>query len=422
MTARTPDRIGILHYSAPPVIGGVESVMHTHARFLVEAGYFTAILAGAGVRESLPEGVALTILPEIHSQHPQILEISHELEAGRVPAMFEEMVARFSEALSPLLAPFDLLIVHNVFTKHFNLPLTAALFRLLDQGIVRQCVAWCHDLTWTSPRSRSKVHPGYPWDLLRTPHADVTYVTISEDRQHELAGLFACPPEQIRVVYNGVEPAELLALSSEGLSLIGRLGLWESDLNVLLPVRVTQAKNIELAIRVAAALQEKDIHARMVVTGPPDPHDPASMDYFYSLLALREALDVREQVRFVYESGPVASQPYIVEMSVVAELFRMSDALFMPSHSEGFGMPILEAGLAGMPVFCSQQIPAANELGGQDVTRFSPQADPSEIAGSILKQMDSSSVFHLRRRVRKELTWHSIFHEKIQPLIEERSS
>jgi glycosyltransferase involved in cell wall biosynthesis len=319
--------------------------------------------------------------------------------------------------LSSLCAPLDLLIVHNVFTKHFNLPLTAALFRLVDQGIVRRCVAWCHDLTWTSPRSRSKVHPGYPWDLLRQRHPAVTYVTISEERQHELAGLLESPPGQIRVIYNGVEPAELLALSDEGLALIERLGLWDSDLNLLLPVRVTQAKNLELAIRVVAALRESDIHTRLVVTGPPDPHDPANMDYFYSLLALREALDVREQVRFVYESGPVAGQPYIAPMSVVAGLFRLSDALFLPSHSEGFGMPVLEAGLAAMPVFCSSQIPAANEIGGQDVTRFSAQADPAQIADLVLKRMDSSPVFHLCRRVRQRLTWRSLFQQEILPLV-----
>lgn len=419
MTMEKPGRIGILHYSAPPVIGGVESVMHTHARLLVEAGYPTAILAGEGAQESLPAGAELLIIPEVHSQHTQILEISRQLEEGRVPSSFEGMVARLGEALSPLLAPLDLLIVHNVFTKHFNLPLTAALFQLLKQGVIQRCIGWCHDLTWTSSRSRSKVHPGYPWDLLRTRHPDITYVTISEERQNELAGLLECHPGQIRVIYNGVEPAELLALSDEGLALIDRLGLWESDLNLLLPVRVTQAKNMELAIRVVAALRERDSHAKLVVTGPPDPHDPANMDYFYSLLALREALEVREPVRFVYESGPVPAKPYNVEMSVVAELFRVSDALFMPSHSEGFGMPILEAGLAGMPVFCSSQIPAANELGGQDVTKFSPQADASEIAGLILKRMESNPVFHLRRRVRKRLTWRSIFQEEILRLVEE---
>jgi glycosyltransferase involved in cell wall biosynthesis len=308
--------------------------------------------------------------------------------------------------------------VHNVFTKHFNLPLTAALFRLLDLGLIPRCVAWCHDLTWTSPNSRKKVFSGYPWDLLRTQRPDLIYVTVSQERQRELADLFGCPPEQIRVIYNGVDPQELLALSETGLDLIDRLNLWESDLNLLMPVRVTQAKNIELALHLVAILKEKGTHSKLIVTGPPDPHDPMNMEYFRALLRLRRQLGVIHEMRFVYESGPSPKEPFIVEMPIVADLLRVSDALFMPSHREGFGMPILEAGLAGIPVFCSTRVPAAQEIGGQDVLTFSPNADADQVADLILNWMENSPVFRLRRRVRQGVTWRGIFHRRILPLLD----
>lgn len=408
----------MLHYSAPPVIGGVESVMHTHVRLFTDAGYPTTVLAGRGEQQALPAGSDFIRIPELDSQHAQILEISHELEQGHVPSAFDGMALQLAETLAPFLDSIDLLIVHNVFTKHFNLPLTSALFRLLDRDAIRRCIAWCHDLTWTSPSSRLRVHPGYPWDLLRTYRPDLSYVTVSRERQQELAGLFGCWPEQIRVIHNGVEPAEQLALSDEGLALIDRLDLWESDLNLLLPVRVTQAKNIELAIWVVAALKEKTMLPRLVVTGPPDPHDRKNMEYFQALLELREQLGVSQEVRFVYESGPISTEPLIVDMPLVAQLFRVSDALFMPSHREGFGMPILEAGLAGIPVFCSNQVPAANEIGGQDVIRFSPDEKANQVASLILRWMENSPVFQLRRRVRQSLTWNSIFQRGILPLVE----
>lgn len=417
--ARKANRVGILHYSAPPVIGGVESVMLTHARLFTQSGYPTTILAGRGQPAALPAGVELLHIPEMDSQHPRIQGLSQDLEAGRVPGGFEEMVRHLTDSLAPALEQIDVLIVHNVLTKHFNLPLTAALFRLLDAGTICHCVAWCHDVTWTSPNSRSKVHDGYPWDLLRTYRSDVTYITISEERQREMAGLFDMPPEQIQIIYNGVEPRELLALSEEGMVLIDRLNLWESDLNLLMPVRVTQAKNIELALRVVAALKEQDVHTKLVVTGPPDPHDPQNMSYFQSLLTLREELGVVSELRFVYESNSRHGEPLIVDMPIVAELFRVSDALFMPSHREGFGMPVLEAGLAGIPVFCSDRVPAASEIGDPDVIRFSPEADSQEVAGLILKWTESSPVFNLRRRVRQNLTWRSLFQHEILPLVEQ---
>jgi glycosyltransferase involved in cell wall biosynthesis len=418
MTPENLQRVAVLHYSAPPVIGGVESVILAHTRLFVEAGYPVTILAGRGGKEALPPEAGFIQIPELDSQYPQILEMSHELDQGRVPPNFEQMVALLAEKLASVLTSIDLLIVHNVFTKHFNLPLTAALFRLLDQHVIRHCVAWCHDMTWTSPNSRSKVFPTYPWDLLRTQRPDITYVAVSQERGRDLAELFGCPLEQVRVIYNGVDPAELLALSDPGLALIDRLDLWDSDLNLLMPVRVTQAKNIELALRVVAALKERGIRPKLVVTGPPDPHDQLNMEYFQSLLALREQLRVVDEMRFVYESGPNPAEPLSVDMPVVAELLRLSDALFMPSHREGFGMPVLEAGLLGIPVFCAETVPAANEIGRQEVVRFSPGADAKQVADLILKRVKDSSVLRLQRRVRQNLTWRGIFQHDILPLID----
>jgi glycosyltransferase involved in cell wall biosynthesis len=422
MRSKDLHKVAFLHYSAPPVIGGVESVILAHDRLFIESGYPTAIVAGKGEKEALPSGTEFIRIHELDSQHPRILELSYELERGHVPAYFDAMVTQLVRVLASILRPMDHIFVHNVFTKHFNLPLTVAFFRLLDQGLLRHCIAWCHDITWTSPNSRSKVYAGYPWDLLRTHRSEVTYVTVSQERQRELANLFGCAPEHIQVIYNGVDPKELLGLSDFGLALIDRLNLWDSDFNLIMPVRVTQAKNIELALHTIAALKERGIRPKLVVTGPPDPHDRLNMEYFQSLLSLRQQLGVIDEVRFVYESGPVAAKTFTVEMPVVSELLRVSDALFMPSHREGFGMPVLEAGLASLPVFCADTVPAAREIAGQDVLMFPPNAEPAHVAELILKQIKENFVLRLRRRVRQRLTWRSIFHQQILPLLDRDAS
>jgi glycosyltransferase involved in cell wall biosynthesis len=414
------NKVGILHYSAPPVVGGVENVILTHARLLMEAGYQTMILAGKGEQAAIPSPIKLVCIPELDSGYPQILKDTQELEQGSLPRDFDITVNHLTQLLPTQISDLDLLIVHNVFTKHFNLPLTAALFHLLDHGMIHRCIAWCHDLSWTSPHSRSKVHPGYPWDLLRTYHPDVTYVTVSKKRQAEMSEMFGCPPSQIRVIYNGVNSAELLGLSNRGLALIEQMNLWGSDLILLMPVRVTQAKNIELALHIVAALKEKRIHPKLVVTGPPDPHDPTNMEYFRSLRALRTRLDVEQETHFVCELGPSPTEPFILDMSVVAELMRVSDALFMSSHREGFGMPILEAGLTGIPIFCTDAIPAAQEIAARDIVTFSLEAGPVQIAELILERLNANSTYRLRRRMRQSFDWHMLFQHEILPLLEQR--
>ena len=409
-------RTAILHFSAPPVIGGVEAVIRAHTQTILSSGYPVTVIAGRGATDGLPPGADFRRIPLMDSLHPDILQVTRQLEKGVVPPLFTELTDRLVADLTPIISEIDTLIVHNVFTKHFNLPLTAALFRLLDERILKHCIAWCHDISWTSQSSRSKLHEGYPWDLLRTYREDLVYVTISEARKQELLSLFHTGSEAIHVIYNGVDPQSLLGISVDGFALIERLGLLESDLNLLMPVRVTQAKNIEYAVQLVAALKAAGIEPRLVLTGPPDPHDEQSMQYYQHLQALRREYDVEQEFRFVFESGEGDSGPMLIAQEMVGELYRVSDFMFMPSHREGFGMPVLEAGLVGVPVI-STSIPAAVEIGSDNVLLFSTSTHPEYLADQILIWIQDNPVYQLRKNVRQNYTWKSIFNHQIEPLL-----
>jgi glycosyltransferase involved in cell wall biosynthesis len=143
------------------------------------------------------------------------------------------------------------------------------------------------------------------------------------------------------------------------------------------------------------------------------------MDYFRSLQQLRRELEVEQELRYVSECGPEPGEPYTIPYAVVGELLRISDVVFMPSHREGFGMPVLEAGLAGVPVV-SAEIPAAREIGREAVVIIDPARGPMWAAGQILETVDRSPARRLRRQIRQRYTWKAIFEQDIQPLIEER--
>jgi glycosyltransferase involved in cell wall biosynthesis len=411
----------ILHYTAPPVIGGVEAVIQSHVGAFLEAGYPVTVVAGRGEAAALAPGAGWLQVPEMDSRFEPVMEVTAALEEGRVPPVFEALTGQLAGLLAPVLRGFDTLLVHNVFTKHFNLPLTAALFRLLDAGALGHCVAWCHDFTWTSPSSGDKVHPGYPWDLLRTYRQDLVYVTVSARRQAALAELLGRPRDEIRVVYNGVDPRTLLGLSEGGAALVRRLDLLAADLVLLMPVRVTEAKNIELALRVVAALKTRGCRPKLVLTGPPDPHDAQSLAYFRDLQALRAELGVQDEMRFVFESGPGGEDGWQIDVDLVGELYRACDAILMPSHREGFAMPVLEAGLLGRPVFCTN-VPAAEEIGGDEVTVFGRDEGPEEVAARLWAWAEESRVHRLRRRVRQRYTWQALFAREIQPLLRGREA
>ena len=391
--------------------------MDAHARIFLEKGYPVTIIAGQGSADSLPSGCEFILIPELDSQHPDILAAAAILEQGEVPPDFDVLTQRLSAELGPLLPRFDNLIVHNVFTKEFNLPLTAALWMLLDDGAINNCIAWHHDFTWTSLRSGWKVHEGYPWDLLRTYRPDMIQVTISQGRKQELIGLYNCPEEAVQVIVNGVDATQVFGLTGEGDALVDRLDLLDADLILLMPVRVTKNKNVEYALEVVAALKGEGIKVKLVLTGPPDPHDDKSMDYFRGLQERRDRLGLQEEMHFVFESGPDIVEPYQIPLEVVYDLYRVADLMFMPSYQEGFGMPILEAGLLGLPVVASDTVPAAQEIGAEDVMLFSLDRPPADLARELIRRANADKRLGLARRTRQNFTWEAIFGKRIAPLL-----
>ena len=121
-------RITLVHYTAPPVVGGVEAVLSEQARLFAAAGCPTTVVAGRGSPSALGAAVRVTILPEMDSRHGG--------SDGFAPpaGQFEAACQRLERALGEALGPDEIVIAHNVLTTHFNLPLTAALFRLAEQG------------------------------------------------------------------------------------------------------------------------------------------------------------------------------------------------------------------------------------------------------------------------------------------------
>ncbi|HEX9077838.1 MAG TPA: hypothetical protein VF932_18805, partial [Anaerolineae bacterium] len=174
--------ITILHYAAPPTIGGVESTIASHARLFAEHGYTVRVIAGRG--EDLRPDVPVHVIADAGSKSPRVLEVNLELARGVVSERFHNLVRELHAELVRLLGPdgaVPCLIAHNVLSLHKNLALTAALKRLAEDRRV-QIIAWCHDFACTDPQYAGEMHAGYPWELLCVPWPGVQYVVVSEGR------------------------------------------------------------------------------------------------------------------------------------------------------------------------------------------------------------------------------------------------
>ena len=176
----------------------------------------------------------------------------------------------------------------------------------------------------------------------------------------------------------------------------------------------------------AALRQQTGLDARLIVTGPPGAHNPANDAYLQNLLALRRELGMESSAHFLYELDPAqlvahhssrVTHHLSIPDAVIGDLYTLADALLFPSQQEGFGIPVLEAGLAHLPAFCADISPL-RETGDGLAHYFQPNAEPAGVAALVASVLESDRPGLLRRRVRQGYTWSRIFRDRIVPLLE----
>lgn len=401
-------RIAILHYAAPPTIGGVESTIATHAKLFAAHGYAVKIIAGRG--KPFDARVPVEIIPLLDSRHSSVGQVNAQLAGGIVTNDFERLTRAILSALEDALADVDICIAHNALTLHKNLALTRALKSIADARRVK-LLAWCHDFAWNDPVYADDLHAGLPWDLMRQAWAGVKYVVVSHARQQELATLLRIPATEIAVVPPGLDIPDFLGVTPVTSAWMRQVGLLAAAPLLLLPARVTRRKNIALAIEITAALREGSLAPKLIVMGPLGPHNPANVAYLEELRTLRRARAIEDDVVFLQERGEV-------DDATRRDLYLLADALLFPSEREGFGIPILEAGLVRLPIFCAD-IPPFRESAREYAHYFALDEPPATIAARIADVLARDARYQMKQRVLREYAWERIFGERIEPLVRE---
>jgi glycosyltransferase involved in cell wall biosynthesis len=321
-------RIAILHYSKPPVIGGVERVIGEQATALRALGHEVEVLTRREWRSK---------------------------------------------------AKWDVVIVHNVFTMPFDLAWTEELIALSQKRRDIRWVNWVHDVRWAE----------------KVPQA--IHVAVSEHRKAEYA---KHTREPIHVIPNGCDAKAFLGLTQR----VSALKLEKAPLVLLQPTRFVRRKNIEMGLRVLAELPE----AIYLVTAAPDPHQKDGLKYFRELKRLAKDLGVSKRVHFLGEKAVLSDDD-------VRSLYLMTDALFFPSVQEGYGLPLIEAALHQVPVFCSD-IPAHREVAAADATFFKLTTAPKTLARKI-RAHPAVEARQSRRQMILRLDWQELLRQKLLPLI-----
>lgn len=352
-------RIAIVHYTKPPTVGGVERVVGEQAAALRSRGHDVEIVTRGEWRE----------------------------------------------------ANWDAVIVHNVFTMPFDLDWTRQLAQLAAATARIRWINWVHDVAAVSP-----YYAGLPWNdaafaVLRRPPPNARHVAVSESRREDYCRATGLPSSECVVIPNGIDAAAILGLTPRMARLFETREFWRHDLVLLQPARLLRRKNIELGIRVTGELRRRGWKTLFVVTGAADPHQADGATYFSELQSLVAELALADHVLF-------AGRDEHLDDADVRSLYQVSDALFFPSKGEGFGLPLLEAVMHRLPVFCTD-IAAHREVGGRDAVRFPLASTPEQVAGRIVRAMEAGQWRLARRRVYARHAWSRICKDYLEPLLSE---
>ena len=263
----------------------------------------------------------------------------------------------------------SIVIVHNVFTMPFDLAWTEELVALTYSRPDIRWINWVHDVRWAE----------------KVPKA--LHIAVSEHRKAEYAKITRDP---VHVIPNGCDAKAVLGLTER----ISALQLEKAPLVLLQPTRFVRRKNIEMGLRVLAELPK----AIYLVTAAPDPHQKDGLKYFRELKRLAKDLGVSKRVHFLGEKAVLSDDD-------VRSLYQMADLLFFPSIQEGYGLPLIEAALHQVPVFCSD-IPAHREVAVQ-ATFFKLTASLRGIARKI-KADAGVKGRQARRALMRRLDWQDL--------------
>jgi len=197
------------------------------------------------------------------------------------------------------------------------------------------------------------------------------WIADSQFTANEAATLLGLPPERVTVIPLGVAPA--FFANPEAGAIERCRHRWRAALGgrpspdavFLLHVGSCVArKNVEAAIAALGVLRSQGIDACLVQIG--GRFGPSH----------RAAADAAGVAAHIHQ------QPHVGESELLAA-YAAADVLVMPSHYEGFGLPLLEAAAAGLPVV-SSGAGALAEVGG-DAVLVAPAADASALAAAVAR-------------------------------------
>jgi glycosyltransferase involved in cell wall biosynthesis len=163
-------------------------------------------------------------------------------------------------------------------------------------------------------------------------------------------------------------------------------------------------KNIEFALEIVKKLCEMGRNPLLLITGAGVANNTASQHYG-QFLRQSMSKDLLSHIVFV-------SDFFVVQDDTLRDLYLLSDCLLFPSKQEGFGLPIIEAGLYRLPIWC-RDIPAFEAVEGEGAFMLT---DLAKLPDAVY-WLETIPTFRLQRKARRQYDPATVYTRYYEPLL-----
>ena len=296
----------------------------------------------------------LEALAAIDTENRYIVFTNRETRVGLVP-----MRPNFERAPQPVRAANR---PARILWEQTGLAIAAARHHLdvmFNPGFTAPLLAPCANVTVFHDLQHKRHPEHFRWFdlpfwqalLYGAAHRSRKLIAVSETTRDDLMHYYGLPSERIAVVPHGVEGAFFE---------IGReWSLGRTEQYLLCVSTLHPHKNLDRLIQAFAEFRREHPRFRLIIAG---------LRGFSS-----EALE--KQIDSLGLADSVALPGWIPRQDLY-DLYRRAHAFVYPSTFEGFGMPVLEAMAAGIPLVCSNIEPLRSTAGDAALL-----FDPNDAAG-----------------------------------------
>ena len=397
------------------------SVVENQLLALVKHGYETVLFVHDNFKDDdkVPKGV------EIRKVIPRFLLVDYS-QNQPIQEGFWEQVKVAKEALEEHLKDIDIILAHDWIFQGWFLNYNVAM-RQAQPNLKCRWFHWIHSAPSSRPAEIQSPH-----DCRYKPMPNSKLIYMNDYDALRLAESYDTTLDDVRVVYNPLDPRTFYQFHPLVEKLIDKYSLLDADIIDVYPVSSTRfdGKQVTKVIQILGELKKQGKSVRFIC---PNAHANAEREKraIENLIhyGIEKGLNRQEIVFTSLEEPP--KYELGVPREIVRDLFLLSNLFIFPTLSENCPLILLEAVLSKCLLVLNESFPPLRDFFGKDalyfkfgslrenVTYDNEEKYFSDVAKIIIGELNRNKPLSAFTHLKQRYNYDWIFKNQLEPLFYE---